>query len=143
QDEDRNDLLRQLLHRPGIVHDVLPSRAMRTVCLPLAIASALAGGCSRDKPAPPAPGSGSAAVAAVAPAPASVEIFVNDMSVGVVQASLLAGWPRLDSLVPGDARRLGTWEAVLLDAKPAPREIKRPSSAYPDMVPVVFPGPSG
>lgn len=119
---------------------------MRTpLCsIAIAIASALGGGCSRDKAAPPAPvGSGSTAVAPAPTPAAGVEIFVNDMSVGVVQPSLLSGWPRLDSLVPGDARKLGTWETVSLQAAPAPTELRRPSSAYPDMVPAIFPGPGG
>lgn len=105
------------------------------------------GGCSRDKPAPPPPqaaGSGSAAArsAAAAPAAAGVELFVNDISVGIVQPQQLAAWPRLDSLVPGDARKLGTWELVTLQgARPKPTELSRPSGAYPDMVPAIFPGP--
>jgi hypothetical protein len=97
------------------------------------------GGCGRDKPAPPPP-AGSAAT----PTAAGVELFVNDVSIGTVQPAQIAAWPRVDTLVPGDARKLGTWEAVTLQGgKPTPTEIQRPSGAYPDMVPAVFPGDGG
>lgn len=118
---------------------------MRTSLCCLAIAVVLgAAGCDRDngKPPAPAPGSGSApGVSARPPAPAGVELFVNDVAVGTVQPSLLASWPRLDTLVPGDARRLGTWEAVSLQgAGPKPTELPHPSTVYPDLVPALFPG---
>src|SRR5262249_8772924 len=103
-------------------------------------------GCGHDKAAPSA-GSGSAAPTAAAPAapPApTVEIIVNDLSLGTVQPTLLAGWPRLDSLVPGDARRFRPWERVSLQgANPAPTELSHPSTAYPDLVPALFPGDGG
>ncbi|HEX2686519.1 MAG TPA: hypothetical protein VHN14_07870 [Kofleriaceae bacterium] len=100
------------------------------------------GGCGGDKTSPPAAsGSGSAATA---PAAATVEIFVNDASVATVQAAQLASWPRLDSLVPADVRKLGTWEVVSLQgAKPTPTDVARPSSSYPDMVPAIFPAEGG
>jgi hypothetical protein len=113
------------------------------------------GGCGRDKPASPPPqavgsgaavaGSGVAAAgAAGARAAAGLELFVNDISVGIVQPGQLAAWPRLDSLVPGDARKLGTWELVTLQgARPNPTELSRPSGAYPDKVPAIFPGDGG
>jgi hypothetical protein len=118
---------------------------MRTSLCWLAPAVVLgAAGCSRDKVEPPAPAtrSGSAAVAPARPAtPAAVELFVNDLSLGTVEPSVLASWPRLDTLVPGDARRLGTWEVVSLQgAGPKPTELSHPSTAYPDLVPAVFPG---
>jgi hypothetical protein len=120
-----------------------------------ALAALAAAGCRGDKPAPPAPGSGSAAApgsgapgsaAAAAPgAPqAGVELFVNDLTIGSVQPSQIATWPRLDSLVPGDARKLGTWELVTLQTgKPTPTELARPSGSFPDMIPAVFPGDGG
>jgi hypothetical protein len=97
-------------------------------------------GCGRDKAAPPPSAS---ARSAAAPA-AGLEIFVNDASIAVIPAAQIAGWPRLDTLVPADARKLGTWEAVSLQgAKPKPTEIRRPSGSYPDMVPAIFPGDGG
>jgi hypothetical protein len=122
---------------------------MRTsLCLP-ALAALVAlglgpGACSRDKaPPPPPPTPGSAAAAAPAPS-AGVEIFINDTSIATIQPAQIAGWPRLDSLVPGDVRKLGTWELVTLQgAKPKPVELPHPSASYPDMVPAIFPGDGG
>lgn len=116
---------------------------MRTwLCLPvLAIGLGALGGCGHDKTSPPPPppaGSGAGEAAA------GIELFVNDVSVGAVQPAQVAAWPRLDTLVPGDARKLGTWELVTLQtAKPKPTELPHPSGAYPDMVPAIFPGDGG
>src|SRR5262245_48794883 len=44
----------------------------------------------------------------------ALQLFVNDAAVATVSPAQVAGWPRLDALVPGDARRLGTWEMVAL-----------------------------
>jgi hypothetical protein len=117
------------------------------------------GGCGRDKAPPsPAPGSvsvsvsvsgsgsgpGSAAAAAAPAAPTGVELFVNDVSVGTLQPAQIASWPRVDAQVPGDSRKLGTWELVtLVGGKPGPAELAHPSANYPDMVPAVFPGDGG
>jgi hypothetical protein len=135
---------------------------MRTpLCLSgLAALAALAGfavpGCRGDKPAPAGQGSGSSAAPGSASAagpgssvaatgvPGGVELFVNDMTIGSVQPSLIARWPRLDSLVPGDARKLGTWELVTISSgKPAPTALAQPATRFPDMVPAVFPGDGG
>lgn len=122
-----------------------------SLCLPaIAVAAlgALALGCSGDKkPASQgsaaSAGSGSAA-AAPAAAPGGVELFVNDTSVATIQPALIARWPRLDTLVPADARKLGTWELVTVQTgRPKPAELAHPSSNYPDMVPAVFPGEDG
>jgi hypothetical protein len=114
-------------------------------CLP-ALATILAlGACSRDKPSPP-PAAGSASPpAAVAAAPAAgLELFVDEVSIGQVQPAQIASWTRLDSLVPGDARKLGTWDRVTLQGAAAgPVELAHPSSKYPDMVPAIFPGDGG
>jgi hypothetical protein len=115
---------------------------MRTALCLLAFAIA-AMGCDRDKPASRA-ATGGAAGSSAAPAPAGLEIYVNDAPVAKVAAAQLASWPRLDTLVPETARRLGTWERVSLQgAGPTPTEVARPSTTYPDMVPAVFPGASG
>jgi hypothetical protein len=117
-----------------------------SLCLiaPVLAAAAIAlGGCSGDKTssAPPAPAGSGAAPAA---ASTGVEIFVNDTSVATIPAAQLAGWPRLDTLVPADARKLGTWEAVGFEAgKATPAAISHPSAAFPDMVPAIFPGEGG
>jgi hypothetical protein len=135
----------------------------RSTLATLATLAALAGlaapGCRGDKPAASAStstqgsSSGSAAsgspAAATAPAATGsgggvVELFVNDLTIGSVQASLVAGWPRLDALVPGDARKLGTWELVTISSgKPQPTALAQPATRFPDMVPAVFPGDGG
>jgi hypothetical protein len=121
--------------------------SVRLLCW-IAVA-AVALGCSRDKPPPPDRGSAAPAAPvalppAPAPAPAGVELFVDDARVAVIAPAQLASWPRLDSLVPDDARRLGTWAVVSLQAGGArPTDVPRPSTTYPDMVPAVFPGPDG
>lgn len=116
---------------------------MRTsLCLfALAITLVIAlGGCSGDKAAPPPP---APAGSGAAPA-AGVQIFVNDASAGTIPIAQIASWPRLDTLVPADVRKLGTWEAVSLQGdKPKPTEVSHPSASYPDMVPAIFPGDGG
>ena len=114
---------------------MLPSPVMRTsLCFALALAS-----CSSSKDAPkptPATGSGSG-LASVASA--KLEIFVDDKSVNLLAVPQLSAWPRVDTLVPVTARRLGTWEVVHLKSQsPAPTDINHPSATYPDLVPVVF-----
>lgn len=119
---------------------------MRTsLCWPAIVAGLVVGlgGCGGDKPAspPPAPAGSGASPAAAA---TGVEIFVNDTPAAVVQAGQLAGWPRLDTLVPAGARKLGTWELVSVQgAKATPTELAHPSASYPDMVPAMFPGDGG
>jgi hypothetical protein len=126
---------------------------MRTSLCWLAIAFAL-GACKGDKAAPPAAGSvgsagsggsgGSASApgSAAAAAPGPVDLFVNDAAVGTIQPAQIAAWTRLDTLVPGDVRKLGTWQKVALTGA-TPAEVARPSSSFPDMVPAVFPGDGG
>jgi hypothetical protein len=87
-------------------------------------------------------GTGSAAVAA--PVPDTVEIFVDDASVAKVTKAQIASWPRLDSLLPENSRRLGTWQTIYLrGAAEKPAELNRPSTTYPEMVGALFPGENG
>jgi hypothetical protein len=98
--------------------------------------------CSKgDTKQPPAPGSGSA----VQPAPAekTVEIFVDDQPVGKLALTQVALWPRLDSLVPVAARRLGTWQTILLKSSTKSATVNQPSSTHPELIPAVFPGEGG
>ncbi len=90
-----------------------------------------------------ASGTGSAPAVAVVPA-GTVEIFVDDASVAKVTAEQIAKWPRLDSLLPENARRLGTWQTIYLrGASEKPAELNRPSSTYPELVGALFPGDDG
>lgn len=112
---------------------------MRTWLCWLAIASASCGGdktASTPGPASGAPGATDAA--------AALEIYVDSAVVAKVSATQLAGWPRLDTLVPAGVRKLGTWEAISLQGGAGKAvDLARPSGAYPDMVPAVFPGEGG
>ncbi|MDQ3365489.1 MAG: hypothetical protein M3680_08680 [Myxococcota bacterium] len=112
------------------------------------------GGCGGKKQeAGPAGGSGSAAITSAAQADAAaatvtdavVELFVDDRSVAKVTAAQLAAWPRLDTLVPDDARRLGTWTRIgfTTAAGGTPTTLDKPSANHPDKVPVLFPGADG
>lgn len=89
-------------------------------------------------------GTGSAAPVPVVATPGTVEIFVDEVSVGKIGKEQVAKWPRLDTLVPEDARRLGTWKTVYLRGSGAkPAEINQPSSTYPELVGALFPGEDG
>lgn len=135
---------------------MITSRAMRTFVMCLAVALAAAPGCKKEPPAGGTTGTGSAgatgsaaatagsgSAGATAPAPAgTVEIFVDDASVAKIGKAEIEKWPRLDALLSGDARRLGTWMKVnLVGAKT--EELQRPSQAHPDMIPALFPGEDG
>src|SRR5262249_25815856 len=80
--------------------------------------------------------------AQVATAPGTVELFIDDASIAKVSAAQIATWPRLDTLVPIAARRLGTWDVVTLKSKKQ-TELHRPSDTYPELVPALFPGEGG
>jgi hypothetical protein len=112
---------------------------MRMLVLALVVAAAA---CSKADPKPdptPAPPPGSAAVIA---APPGLAIFVGDQQVATVANADLAKWPRLDTLVPVENRRLGRWEDVTL-AGAKPTTVHAPSMTYPELVPAVFPGDDG
>ncbi len=134
---------------------------MRTLVMYLAVALVASLGCKQDeRPSGTAAGSsgaggsagagggaaGATAATGSAPAPSApagtVEIFVNDTSVAKVDPAQLEKWPRLDGLVPEESRRLGTWQKVKLTGAKT-EELGRPSSSYPDMIPVLFPGEGG
>ena len=124
---------------------------MRTTVMCSVVALVAALGCKKEeRPSGGAAGSGGSgsatAAPAVAPVPAvpagTVEIFINDASVAKVAPDQIAKWPRLDTLVPEESRRLGTWHKVkLVGAKT--EEVPRPSQSYPDMIPALFPGDGG
>lgn len=71
-----------------------------------------------------------------------VEIFVDDKPVGKLAMAQLELWPRLDSLVPVSARRLGTWQTIALEGT-KPVKVEQPSATYPELVPALFPGENG
>jgi hypothetical protein len=107
---------------------VLFSSRMSTRCLVLVLVLACG---HKDEPA------------VTIPAKPTLEIFVDDQSVARIDASQLASWPRLDSLVPVKARRLGTWQDVAIKATPESKQLHKPSDTYRDLVPAVYVGDDG
>ena len=100
--------------------------------------------CSKgsDKPATTGSSSGSAGSATVEMG--KVLIYVDDQQVAQVSVEQVATWPRLDTIVPTAAKRLGKWERVTLEARsPKPLDINKPSMTFPDLVPALFPGQDG
>jgi hypothetical protein len=110
---------------------------MRNLVKTLLLISVVA--CSKgDSKQPPAKGS-----ATEQPADGkSVAIYVDDQQVGKLAADQVNLWPRLDTLVPVSARRLGTWQTVTLKGAKA-TELQQPSSQHPELVPALFPGADG
>lgn len=106
--------------------------------LTLVVLVALAG-CGGSKDAPPAP-----QVTTPPPQVTGLKIFVDDAEVATLDMAKVAAWPRLDTLVPEPARRLGTWQAISIKSgKPAPIELARPFETYRDYAPALFPGEGG
>jgi hypothetical protein len=87
-------------------------------------------------------GGGSASGGGTGSAPAavdddSVDIVVDGASVAKIAAKDLASYPRLDSLLPAEDRRLGTWDKLVFTAATA-ATLERPSQQHPDKVPVIY-----
>jgi hypothetical protein len=107
----------------------------------LLVAALAIGGCKKDESK--AAGAQPAGSAAVATPATTVKIFVDDQQVGTLALEQAKLWPRLDTLVPMSARRLGTWQAIVLGTKVKKSEVTQPSSAYPELVPALFANESG
>lgn len=112
----------------------------------LLVTSLVACGKGDSKQQPQGGTAGSAGSAGSATAEASaekhVEIFVDDKPVGKLAMAQVNLWPRLDTLVPVSARRLGTWQTITLKGAKT-TDVQQPSSTYPELVPALFPGEDG
>jgi hypothetical protein len=97
--------------------------------------------CSKGDNKQPAPAPAGSATEQVADGK-TVSIFVDDQQVGTLALDQIKQWPRLDTLVPVNARRLGTWQTVTLKGAKA-TELQQPSAKNPELVPAVFPGEGG
>ena len=113
---------------------------MRTLAVVIALVVAGCGGKKDEEaplpaqPVPPPMGSQAAPLKA-----GTVQLFVGDVSVATVDVAAVKDWPRLDSLLPEGARRLGKWQAIATKgAKTA--ELVKPFETYRDYVPALFPG---
>lgn len=93
------------------------------------------GGCKGSK-------SGSEQQPAKASPPSALRVFVDDREVATLKAKEVEAWPRLDTVVPVAARRLGRWATVRLVGR-SMTEVQAPSTTHPDLVPAVFPGEGG
>ncbi len=102
-------------------------------------------GCGSKSTEPSGGGSGGSATPPPTPPVATgLHLFVDDVDVATIQPSQVASWPRVDSLVPEPARRLGKWQAIYIKgAKPKVSELNKPFETYRDYVPVLFPGENG
>lgn len=118
---------------------VLTSSSMRRLAL-IAVLALGCGGKKEERPAPAEPATGSAT--APAPVTNAVQLYVGDEAVGTADVTRVADWPRLESLLPENARRLGKWQAIATrGAKNA--ELVKPFETYRDFVPALFPGDDG
>jgi hypothetical protein len=109
---------------------------MRTRSVVLLLAIAIAG--CKNEEARPAP------TASPPPTPApGVQLFVDDQLIDTISLQQIGSWPRIDTLVPPAARRLGTWQSIKLSSATAHVDMPQPSAAHPDRVPALFPGEGG
>ena len=110
------------------------------MCASFAVALLGLSACKEKAPAPPPP---TPEKVAVPPAVAGVGLFVNATKVADLDRAKAETWPRLDSLLPAEARRYGTWEAVSGKAGGADFELKKPGATYGALVPALYPSKSG
>ena len=113
---------------------------MRALLVGLVAVAAVA--CGKDAATGTGSGSGSAAGSGSA-TPGSkarvVSLYVDDQLVGNISPSELASYPRLDTLVPVSARRIGQWDDVEITGNdPKPTVLHRISDQHPDLVPALF-----
>ncbi len=113
---------------------------MRTHAVVIALVLAGCGGKKDEETPLPAQPTPTPVGSQVAPAKVgTVQLFVDDASVATVDVAAVKDWPRLDSLLPEGARRLGKWQGISTKgAKTA--EIAKPFETYRDYVPALFPG---
>ncbi len=110
-----------------------------SLCFALAISMV---GCGKsDAPATkPAPGAGSPVMVPPPPVAADgVQLVINDKVVATLSVKDLAAWPRLDALVPQDAKRMGQWEMLTVTGKDGkPVEFPKPGDQYRDQALAVY-----
>lgn len=113
---------------------------MRTWILIVVLAAAA---CQKKEPDRGGSGSGPGTGSAAAKVDDNLYVFVDEAQVAKIAAADLASWPRLDALLPQDARRLGTWTAIKFTTAGGPSALEKPAQTHPDKVPAVFPGKDG
>jgi hypothetical protein len=130
-------------------------QSMRTVLLAMfgmvTFTAGTAGGCKDSAPAQTAPTvasptpSGSAgSTTTFTTSGADVCVFVADVKSKCVTPEQIKAWPRIDSLLPADARRMGTWKSIAVQTLAGRgQDLMQPTDTYPDMVAALFVGPNG
>jgi hypothetical protein len=112
----------------------------------LAIAALVAGACgcgnsnasSSDDP-PPVP-----AAPPKSKALPGIEVFVNDQSITRLTPDQIQGWVQLPGVLPMQDRRQGMWSQISIKGRgEQPQVLTRPSDAYPDQIPALYPGDNG
>lgn len=68
---------------------------------------------------------------------------MNETKVSDADPAKVSAWPRLDSLLPQEDRRYGTWESIQGKASGGDFEIKKPGATYGTLVPALYPSKSG
>lgn len=78
------------------------------------------------------------------PAASGVELLVGVKVEAVVDAAKVKDWPRLDSLLPEDARRLGKWQAIKITTSSGKvLDLEKPFETDRDKLPALFPSDGG
>ena len=92
-----------------------------------------------------ATGSGTQVGSQLAPPVASgVEVLVGTKVEAVVDEAKVKDWPRLDSLLPQDARRLGKWLAIKVTTTSGKvLDLEKPFETDRDKLPALFPSEGG
>jgi hypothetical protein len=70
-------------------------------------------------------------------------IFLDATKTADLDRTKAEAWPRLDSLLPENSRRYGTWEQITGVASAGPFTIKKPGATYGALIPALYPDPSG
>jgi hypothetical protein len=125
---------------------VASSLAMRLrLSLLVAIALFACGGCGGKKQEEKvATGSGNGVGSSLAPVASNVALFVGDTASGSADEARVKDWPRLDSLLPEDARRLGKWAAIRITTTSGKMvDLEHPFEADRDKLPALFPSEGG
>ena len=105
-------------------------------------ASLATAGCKGEKSGA-TPGPGSAPTPATPAAPMAC-VFVGDVKSACLDTAAVAKWPRVDSLVPPESRRMGTWKTISVQTTTGRgADLNQPADVYPDMVLAFFPGSDG
>lgn len=78
------------------------------------------------------------------PKPAGVELLVGTTVAATVDDAKVKDWPRLDSLLPENARRLGKWSSIkITTASGKVLDLDKPFETDRDKLPALFPSEGG